>query len=244
MSIELTIAGNEETVKPILTLLMALNQLIENKDIGQFVGEPIEEHVTALPHKLRLKAVFYSVKEPPYKAPLGKKLKKTEINVPDVDPKKLDWTFIKMACGGTNGYNWGRYVATVNLDNGRQMQCYGSNAQEAENQLMRMMNLTTAKILTWGTTEIKRDFRRSPNEGLDMPATRVYPAWFTLINSKRINRVEYLARVQEQNTKMRSKLRGDYVEKGSEKILLWKDNQPSNYKQIIANALKFSDSSD
>lgn len=156
MSTEIFVSGNEETIKPVITLLVALNQLLNEKDIGQFVGQTIEENVKALPHTLRMKLIWYSLKEPPYVSPMGMKLTKAEYQIPDVDRKKVDWNIIKKAMGGENGYMWGRFVATVNLDNGRQMQCYGATASEADNQLEKMLTLTTAKPLTFGVTELKK----------------------------------------------------------------------------------------
>lgn len=135
MTKEIFLSGSEELLKPVITMLLGINQLLDGKDIGQFVGEPIEENVRALPHTLRMKLIWYAKKEPPYTAAMGMKLVKAEAQIPDVDPKKLDWATIKQIMGGDNGYLWGRYVATVNLDNGRQMQCYGSTAKEADEQL-------------------------------------------------------------------------------------------------------------
>lgn len=241
MTKEIFLSGSEELLKPVITMLLGINQLLDGKDIGQFVGEPIEENVKALPHTLRMKLIWYGKKEPPYTAAMGMKLVKAEAQIPDVDTKKLDWTTIKQIMGGDNGYIWGRYVATVNLDNGRQMQCYGSTKEEADNQLSRNLLLTKAKVLTSGVTELKKEGRRAAGQSMEINSIRVYPAYCVLVNSKRILRVEDKAIREELATKRRSKLRGDYLEKGSERIPMYVAKAPKNFKQIVNNALRFGD---
>lgn len=65
MSNDIILSGNEETLKPIITAIIALRQMLEDKDIGQFVGQPIEESVRASPHTIRLVLTFYSINSPP-----------------------------------------------------------------------------------------------------------------------------------------------------------------------------------
>jgi hypothetical protein len=241
VSTEIFLSGNEETLKPVITLLIALNQLIDSKDIGQFVGEPIEDNVKALPHALRMKLFWYSKKSPPYIASMGTKLVKAEYQIPDVDRKIVDWATIKTAMGGNDGYMWGRFVATVNLDNGRQMQCYGATAKEADNQLEKLLTLTTAKPLTFGVTELKKEGRRAKGESMEIESTRVYPAYMVLINSKRITKLARKAFIEEEKTKVRSKLRGDYLERGTERIKMWTEKRPDNFIAVRDGALRFDE---
>lgn len=244
MSTEIYLSGNEETIKPIITLIVAINHLINDKDIGQFVGSPLEENVRATPHTLRMKLIWFSKREPPFSASMGMRIVKAEYQIPDVNKKKLDWNIIKAAMGGNDGYQWGRFVASVNLDNGRQMQCYGATSTEADNQLERLLTLTTAKPLTFGVTELKNEGRRAKGAEMNIQSERVYPAYMVLINSKRINKVEAKIRLEESKTKTRSKLRGDYLERGSQRVPMWQSKPPGNFKQIITKALLFSDDDD
>jgi hypothetical protein len=238
---EIILSGTEETLKPVITLLVGIAQLLENKDIGQFVGEPLVENVRSLPHTSRLKLILYSVPTPPWRGKPGEKLIKAEYQIPDINPRKITWDAVKNVCGGSNGFMWGRFVASANLSNGRQMQAYGATAQDADNMLERMLSLTTAEVLTFGVTELKKEKRRAPGEGLEKKPTRVYPAYFSIINSKRINKIEARAIQEERLTKVKSKLAGDYVEKGTDRIALWKNRPPANFREIMNNALNFSD---
>lgn len=79
---------------------------------------------------------------------------------------------------------------------------------------------------------------------MEIESVRVYPAYMVLINSKRINKIERRAMLEEQKTKIRSKLRGDYLEKGSDRIKMWTELIPGNFKQARDSALRFDDDND
>jgi hypothetical protein len=236
---EIILSGTEETLKPIITLLVGVSQLIESKDIGQFVGEPLIANVQALPHTSRLKLILCNVKAPPFVAPPGGKLIKAEYQIPDIKPTKITWQGMKDTCGGTNGFIWGNWLATANLDNGRQMQAYGGNAMEAENMLDRMLLLTTAESLSRSCTELKKTGRRAKGQGLYREPTRLYPLYFHVINSKRIAKIENRRVAEEKRTNKRSKLRGDYIELGTERIPLYTAKPPANFAEIMRRALDF-----
>ncbi len=187
---EIILRGTEETLKPIITLLIGIAQLLEAKDIGQFVGEPLIENVSAMPHTSKLKLILCNARQPPFTAPVGGRLIKAEYQIPDINPQKITWQGVKDACGGANGFMWGNWLATSRLDNGRQMHAYGATAIEADNMLERMLTLTTAKSLTRSSTELKKVGRRAKGQGLYREPTRIYPLYFHVINTKRIQKIE------------------------------------------------------
>jgi hypothetical protein len=238
---EFILSGTEETLKPILTMAIAFYQMIEARDIGQFVGEPLIEHVNATAHTSRLKLILCNVKEPPFLAPVKGKLIKAEYQIPDINPKKITWQGIKDVCGGVNGFMWGNFLATTKLDNGRQMHAYGASSKDADNMMDRMLTLTTANVLSRGCTELKKINRRAKGQPLYREPTRVYPIFFHLINSKRITKIENRTIQQEKASNIRSKLRGDYIELGTERIPLYTDKPPKNFSEIMRRALDFSD---
>ncbi|PAX52007.1 hypothetical protein [Brunnivagina elsteri] len=241
---EFILSGTEETLKPTITLLVAIYQMLEDRDIGQFVGQPLVENVQTMPHTSRLKLILSSVKSPPLKAPIGQRLIQAEYQIPDINPKKITWQGVKDVCGGSNGFMWGNWLASANLDNGRQMQAYGSNADEADNMMDRMLTLTSAKVLSRGCTELKKVGRRAKGQGLYREPTRVYPVYFYIVNTKRINRVETRMKTEEMVSKKRSKLRGDYLERGTSRIPLYTSKQPPNFSAIMRKALDFSSHDD
>jgi hypothetical protein len=233
---EIIISGNEETVKPIITMLMGMHQLLNNRDIGQFVGEPLEDNVRAIPSLLTMKIVWYSAKEPPFQAPVGKRYIRAECNIPDVDRRKLKWETIKQLAGGTNGYDWGAFIANARLSNGRQMHVRGATEAIARKQMENMLELTKAKVLSLAVTELKKTGRRAAGETMEVKPARIYPAHFTIINSKKINLTQEKIYRDEVNTKEISTLRGDYARRGSKRIQLWDTKPPQDYKKILAEA--------
>lgn len=241
---EFILSGTEETLKPILTMAIAFYQMIESRDIGQFVGEPLIDNVNAIPHTSRLKLILCNVKEPPFRAPLKGKLIKAEYQIPDIQAKRITWQGVKDVCGGANGFMWGNFLATAKLDNGRQIHAYGATAKDADNMLDRMLTLTTAEMLSRGCTELKKIARRAKGQPLYREPTRVYPVSFHVINSKRITKIENRIIQQEKASGVRSTLRGDYIELGTERIPLYTNKPPANFSQIMQKALDFSDVDD
>lgn len=233
---EIIISGNEETVKPIITMLIGISQLLQNRDIGQFVGEPLEENVRAIPSLLSMKIIWYSAPEPPFQAAVGKRYIKAECNIPDVNRKNLKWETIKELAGGKNGYEWGAFLANARLDNGRQMHVRGATEAIARKQMERMLQMTKAEVTSLAVTELKKAGRRAAGQTMEIKPTRIYPAFFLVVNAKKINLTQEKILRDEINTRKSSSLRGDYAKRGSQKIPLWVDTAPKNYKQILANA--------
>lgn len=245
MTTEIFLSGNEETLKPIITMMIAMHEMLENKDIGQFVGEPIEDVARANPHTVRLTVIYYSVKRPPWKSNVaGKKLIRATYNVPDVDRKKMDWKTIKTVCGGDNGYMWGRYVCTIKLDNTRQIQTYGATDKEAEERARALLTLSKADLISISVSEQKNEGRKAKDQWLHKDATRIYPAFFSIVNSQRIVKESNKALTKERDTRKRAKLSGDYIEYGSGRIPLWVDKEPSIAKAMIQRALQPIDNDD
>lgn len=242
MTTDFYLSGSEEELKGAISLLIAINKMLDDRDIGQFVGEPIEEHTRALPHSVRLRVIYYSVKVPPWKGENGKKLVQATYNIPDVARAKADWTIIKTAMGGANGYDWGRFRATANLDNGRQMQVYGSTKQNAEERLKALAELSTAKILTLTIAEEEKVGVRATDKWLYKADTRMYPAFFVLVNSKKIIKESNKQLISDNavSTKKRSRLEAQYEEYGTRRIPLWTDTEPSYAKPTIQKALSVS----
>lgn len=230
MAERIILKGRPEFLKPIITEILAIHQLLENRDIGEFTGYATDEYVRAKPHSLGLKILYYSAKSPPWKEP-GIKLKRVTCDVPSVKKSAVDWTKIKAACGGANGYMWGRFRCTANLDDGRQMQVHGASDSEAEERLKALHALTDTKIVTLSVTEEKKEGVRAADKQLYKESTRVYPAFATIINQEKI--------VTESNV---ATLSGNYVRKKA-RFPLWTESKPHDVDEIILEALKVVGSS-
>jgi hypothetical protein len=169
---------------------------------------------------------FFSVAEPPWKAAPGQRLVTATYAVPDVKRSKCDWESIKLACGGKNGYLWGRYRATGVLSNGRQMQVMGATGDEAEDRLRALVALGEAHLVKKPT--ISEDRMEDASGSYTKQPTRIYPAYCTIMNqyqvpggrgsSIRFNDGEYRRR--------------------QDKILLWTDEKPFGTDELIQELLK------
>jgi len=235
MTEEIILSGAEENLKPIIALLIGIRQLIEHRDIGDVVAMPLIEKVLAEPQTVKLTIFFHPNKNPPFTYEKGQHQLKPCLNIPDIDLRKLSWNNIKTAAGGENGYNWGRFLATANLSNRRQMQVYAGSEKEAEERIIALAALSKAKILTISVTEEKKTGRRATNKLLYKPTTRVYPAYFSVINNEKLL-VE--AERELRQKRVRGRLAGDFKRITTKKIPLWTHKEPPNTKDLIREALR------
>lgn len=175
----------EKLLIPAVQTTLNTHRLIANRDVGLVVGMPVEDYARAKPQSLRLVITMLSVKQPPFQRK-GKAPQRAVITVPDVKVSAMDWARIKLACGGSNGYTYGRFRATANLDNGRQMVVYGGSEGEAENRMSALLSLTKATLQTLSITEEKKAGERLRKPKLYKDSIQLYPAYCTIINREEI----------------------------------------------------------
>lgn len=218
---KILLAGPEEILKPMVIQTISQHQLIENRDIGQIIGASIDESRRAQPQTQRIVIKLFSQPSPPWKR-RGHKLQEVTIKIPDVPRSKFDWEKIKDACGGPGGYTWGPHRATAELDNGRQMACYGATKNEAEKRLLACSKLTDAKILHINCTEEIDSGVRLEKPELQKRPVQVYPAYVTIF----VNRPTTVGRTTKE---------GKTLKQNSARINLWTAQKPSNWDEEIAS---------
>lgn len=235
MAERIILKGRTETLKPIITQILALHQLIENRDIGEFCGYPIEEMVRGKPQVFKLKLLWYSVPEPPWKPrKTTDRFVRATYNIPFVRRSKIDWLTIKQAMGGNNGYSWGHWRCTANIEHQgliSQMQVHASTKTEARNRLKTLATLSEGEIISLSTTEEEKEEARLTDKKLYKETTKVYPAYFTIVHTEKV--------ITESN---RSTLTGKY-NKAKFRIPVWTANKPDDTEAIIREALKVRGSS-
>ena len=170
---QLLLSGRTADLEEEIITTLNNYRLISNRDVGQIVGMPAEDYLSAKPLRRQLTIVFKTKKEPPWKMPNGTQAKQKEVTIPDAD-LGLTWAKIKLAA---KPYTWGKFRATAHLDNGRQMAVYGASKSEAEKTLRRLAALSTAKILALNVTEEVE----KKNINLKKEPMTVYPAYATLL---------------------------------------------------------------
>lgn len=218
------IVGNERLIKPVITQTIANHQLIENRNLGMIVGSPANEYVRAKVQTRRLVLHFYNKPNPPYSSNNGFLLRESTISIPDVK-RSVSWQDIKIACGGENGYLWGKYKANATLDNGRKLTVYCSSENEGENLIKRLLLLTTAELLTLSITEEKNEGIRKTNPNYRKEPTRMYPSYATILGrEKLLGHTEGQATTQGNFKNVRLRLD------------LWPVTAPDNAANIINEA--------
>ncbi|MCC5641212.1 hypothetical protein LC593_36500 [Nostoc sp. CHAB 5844] len=221
------LAGPQEALKPVIVQTLTNYQLMEAKDIGTFVGSPVDEYLRAKPRSLTLVVQFFSVQTPPWTKRNGQnRLVSGTYVVPEIDTAKLDWERIKLACGGANGYMYGRFRASTLLDNGRGMACFGQTGDEAEDRLRALAALGKGNIVKKPT--ISEDRTEDISGTYIKQPTRIYPAYFTVLNQYRV------PGAAGSGIPINGK---KYIRK-DERIDLWTETKPINFEEIILELLK------
>lgn len=227
------IAGPENDAKAAITQTIAHYQLIDNRDVGQIVGQPLDDYARDNELSLRLKFQLFSVPSPPYGRPSENGLRRVTITVPDIKRSALDWEKLKFALGGPNGYLWGPYMARGILGNRRTIRVWGASEAEAADRVRAVLQLSEAELQTINVTKQLREGDRIINDRLFNSVTRIYPGYVTVINRRRVLAAD----------RGRISVDGNYLDR-SERFDLWRTTKPVNFEEKITEVLRFSSLSD
>ncbi|MBD2465768.1 hypothetical protein H6G89_32790 [Oscillatoria sp. FACHB-1407] len=169
----IVLTGQQAIVQQSVQTAIVAHRFIYNRDVGQVVGQPAEDWVKAGVQRRKLTIVFKSKEQPPWRNPTDEeRVKECTYTIPE--PKRgLTWSEIKTAA---NRWVWGKYRATANLENGRQMAVHGATASEAEQKLRELLSLSSLELLTLSVTE-----ERDRNARLKKSPRMMFPAYATLL---------------------------------------------------------------
>lgn len=220
------LAGPEELIKPVLVQTITQHQILADRDVGQIVGSAEHENLRPKPYTQKLKLQLFSVQRPPFQARVNGEVQRVTIDIPDVPRSKMDWEKIKAALGGDNGYLWGRFRASGELDNGRPLIVYGATKDEAEDRLLALAALSEAKLYFHNVTEEVKTGTRLTNEGLQKESTRVYPAYVTI----EVNRVQLEGGRAARDGKKRKRY--------SKRFDLWRATKPADWEESITELFR------
>ncbi|ELS04921.1 hypothetical protein Xen7305DRAFT_00046570 [Xenococcus sp. PCC 7305] len=178
--------GTGQQIKTQAMTIMSSHQMVENRDLGQIIGEPLIDTVRRPPFGLVTRIIFRSVPKPVWKHEDGTTAKRTQITIPSIDPSKLEWQTIKNAVGGVNGYFWGRFRFEVRFDDESLMPFYAASPEEGEKLLEKILEIVTPDIQTVEIREETKEGARKKYKSLYKETTRVYPAMMSIINQQKI----------------------------------------------------------
>lgn len=225
----IVLAGPEPYLKASLPATLAHYQLVENRDVGQIVGSPVDDYVGDKQLSLRIKFQLFNYPSPPYIRSSDRRLVRVTITVPEVRRAALDWLQLKAALGGPNGYLWGRYKAKGRVSKNQYVTVYGATPDEAEDRLRAIMQLSSLDIDTVNVTEERRSDSRLINPRLQKEATRVYPGYMTIINRQRVIAFD----------QGRAAIDGNYLDR-KERFELWWNTPPPDFNERLQEVLRYS----
>jgi mannitol/fructose-specific phosphotransferase system IIA component len=224
----IVLAGPESQVRGHLPAVIATHQILADRDLGQLIGQPVDDYIRPRPFDgLRLQFKLYSLKTPPYARRGVQRLVEVTVSVSDVSRAALDWDKLRFACGGQNGYIWGRFRAHAILSNGHPLTVYGGTPDEAEDRLRAFLQLSTTEIKTISITEEKKEAQRLINPKLYKETTRVYPAYVSIINRERTLSFDLGKRSRD----------GNYVDKRA-RFDLWRATKPPDFEDKLIELLR------
>lgn len=206
------VAAKEELAIQTIESALHTFTFINNRDVGQLVGQPVDDYLRAQPHRRKANIVFRNYPRPPWTT-RENRLKEVSYAIPDLRAG-ITWNELKNAA---QPYRWGPYRATANLINGRQMAVYGASVSEAEAALMRLFSLSTTEIVTLNVSE-----ERIRHPGLKKQETLVYPAFAHLLVRSPISTDGDIKVLSGQ----------EYVERRA-RIAIWSDHEPSNFSELF-----------
>lgn len=163
----LTFSGSPEEVRQAVAIALPVQKMIENRDIGQFVGEPLESSVSLEPLSRTLRIIFYSKPEFPFvRNKDGSRTKEATIRIPDAKPG----TTSKDLKGVIPKFQRGNFYVHCKLTNGRSMSIWASSKQEGKRVLEVASKFSLAKIRPGS-------FRCSEGDTKYVDTATMYPAY-------------------------------------------------------------------
>lgn len=211
---KIILAGPQELIKPVIVQTMTQHQLLEGRSIGNFMGETIEEVANREIKTLMARLVFSSSE--------ARKTQPTTITLYNVDRAKLDWTELKMAMGGSNGYMWGPWQVNAIMDDETTIRVWANTEAEGLDRVNALARFVTGEILTVNSYHQMREGKRITYETLRKDPRRQYP-WELLI----INPVQILNEENGITTK-----KGIYKDRQA-LIPLWTTTRPDDWSEKI-----------
>lgn len=203
--------GTQKDVKEQVLQTLNTHRLVHNRDIGMVVGQPAEDWYRARPQRRKLVIVFKGAPSPPWVSG-GRVAKEASYSIPDAKVG-ISWTELQTAC---DPYLWGKFRATANLNNGRQMAVYGASPQDAERTLRKLLRLSTAELVTLSISEEK-----DRNPKLRKDPVMMYPAFATM-----------LIRRPSVDASGMTDLEGNTWDESRLRYEIWRPEQPPDFQLL------------
>lgn len=173
------LAGPQEIVRAQVVQTLTDRRWLANKDLGLIVDEAQQEILLAAqPFTLYGHAIFKSIDgKGPGRRP--------EYKLPALDRTKIDdYDRVRTAFGGSNGYFWGRFIATATTTIGHPIICRGATSEAAQERVVALASLCDLEIIKINVNEEIVSHRRAGNPLLRKTAKQVLPHLLIIKNRK------------------------------------------------------------
>jgi hypothetical protein len=173
---KIVFTGTQQEVIDSIRTVMPVHQMIEDKDIGQFLGENPNEVISAKPQLRCLNLLFYGKPSPPYKKNNKWLCQRSTISIPDAK-SGISANDIKAVI---KNYTYGDWYVHCKTDTGRQMQGWFSSHNEGIQTLTELSKLSTSDIVV-------ESFRWSDGKAGSKKLEKMYPAYAAILYPRRKN---------------------------------------------------------
>lgn len=213
---KIVLAGPQELLKPVIVNTITQYQMMEDRSIGNFMGETIETVANREVRTLMARLIFSSSEK--------KKKDVTSVTLYNVDKSKLDWLDLKEAMGGLNGYMWGPWSVQAKMDDDSVIRVWAATEEEGWDRVQALSKFVEGEILMVNSYHELKEGKRKVYDTLYKKARKQYP-WELLI----INPIQIL---NEENGKATKK--GVYKDREA-LIPLWPKDKPDDWAQKLAD---------
>lgn len=220
---KIILAGREEILKPVIVQTLSDYQIMESKDIGQILGEPVSQAFKEEKSRLIVRLLLVNSSKPPLKK--ARLFKKVEITLKNAKRSKVDdFAGWKLALGGGNGYTSGTYSVKYKLSDRTALTCNASSEGTGEDILNGLLQFVEGTLVSSTCTEIRPGGNRSLTNNNLPRIEQVYPYQISISYAARSTKPDQPVRIAD----------GEKLEWRSIRLPLWTDNKPSNWDREIA----------
>lgn len=231
----ITVSGRDHVTRGTVATVLATHQMIANRDLGQWVGQPVNEALRqqAPTSTLSIRLLYYPVATPPFTRD-GLALAggdpdawhTSDVAIPYINPARLDWDKIKRAAG-LQGRLFGRYRAYGYLG-GRKIEVYGGSEADAKAWIEELAELSEAPLIGLGFTRRDRNSASVSSLSTMFDTVRLYPAYAIITSQKK----------EIDKSLGRPTLQGNFTSQ-EQRIELWPDTAPPFTSQILSELRKY-----
>ena len=227
--VDFPLVGNKAEIKTQALMAMMISAVLKNKDVGQFVGDPIKIWQKERLFDTCIRFIMTS-NNPKESSIFGGNPQLAKPSIPGVDLSGLTWSKLKNALGGNAGWKYGRKFCRVRWDNakGSQTCIYASTLTAAREIIKELDTLCPYDIASQSCGEEEAVGEKATGGMLHKKTVQVYPAYASL----------FVTNKGKKTSQGRPTLNGKQIEL-TKRVRLWPDKEPPEWSEWLEYAKQF-----